>query len=371
MNSLASLQFMRNRCRSCPLSERRLLRYSDRPMEGDVQGCYPEGWAKFWWSRLSSSAMKNRERAWCHGALSACIAGIMLFSIPSIGQVANPTAPNAQATSAQIAPAQPAPATPNGTGGTLGPESGNAPLPQDPAGSSPQQSSPQQSSPQPMEKDDGGMFVMRKQVNEVALHATVIDDRDRIITGLDRSAFTVFEDGRLQTITSFRREDVPVSLGILIDNSGSMREKRANVEAAALNLVRASNPDDEVLIVNFNDEGILDQDFTADIGKLKEALERHESRGSTAIYDAVDGTVAHLKGSSTHEKKVIFVVTDGEDNASRDSIEKVLQLLEQEGAPTVYAIGLLDKHFSFWQSARGGSRFFPSRSMRWIKSAKP
>jgi len=184
------------------------------------------------------------------------------------------------------------------------------------------------------------MFVMRKQVNEVALHATVIDDKRQIITSLNRSAFAVFEDGRPQPITSFRREDVPVSLGILIDNSGSMREKRAKVDQAALNLIRASNAEDEVMIVNFNEEGILDQDFTSDIGKLKLALEKHEARGSTALYDAVDGAAAHLRGSATREKKIILVVTDGADNASHDSLERLLQSLQQEGAPTVYAIGL-------------------------------
>jgi Ca-activated chloride channel homolog len=141
-------------------------------------------------------------------------------------------------------------------------------------------------------------------------------------------------------ITSFRREDVPVSLGILIDNSGSMREKRAKVDEAALNLIRASNAEDEVMIVNFNEDGILDQDFTSDIGKLREAAKKHDARGSTALYDAVDGAATHLKGSATHEKKIILVVTDGVDNASRDTLEKILQMLQQEGAPTVYAIAL-------------------------------
>jgi Ca-activated chloride channel homolog len=200
---------------------------------------------------------------------------------------------------------------------------------------------PPQANPQSPEKDDGGMFVMHKRVDEVALHASVIDDNARIVTDLGEAAFTVFEDGQPQPMTSFRREDIPVSMGILIDNSGSMREKRARVEQAALNLVKASNPEDEVMVVNFNEEGILDQDFTSDIGKLKLAMEKHEAQGTTALYDAVDGASAHLIGSSTHEKKVIFVVTDGEDNASRDTLEKVLQSLSQEGAPAVYAIGLL------------------------------
>jgi Ca-activated chloride channel homolog len=112
---------------------------------------------------------------------------------------------------------------------------------------------------------DSGNLIIRKDVDEVLLHATVIDNRQRIVTDLDKSAFTVLEDGKPQTIISFRHEDIPVAMAIVIDNSGSMREKRNKVNQAALNLVRASNPKDEVCIVNFNDEYYLDQDFTNDI----------------------------------------------------------------------------------------------------------
>ena len=104
-----------------------------------------------------------------------------------------------------------------------------------------------------------GGFVFHSDVQEVVLHATVIDDKQRMITNLDRNAFTVFEDGKPQIIKSFRHEDIPISLGIVIDNSGSMREKRAKVVKAAINLVRASNPQDEVFVVNFSDEYFLDQ----------------------------------------------------------------------------------------------------------------
>src|ERR1035438_9985995 len=114
---------------------------------------------------------------------------------------------------------------------------------------------------------DNSVFVFRKQVEEVLLHATVVDDKQHIVTSLDKGDFNVFEDGRPQTITSFRHEDIPVAMGIIVDNSGSMREKRQKVNAAALNLVRSSNPNDEVFIVNFNDEYYLDQDFTSNINK--------------------------------------------------------------------------------------------------------
>src|SRR5208283_5206143 len=168
--------------------------------------------------------------------------------------------------------------------------------------------------------DQNGTFVIRKDVDEVLLHATVIDGKQRIVTDLDRSAFTVFEDGKPQNIVSFHNEDIPVSMGIVIDNSGSMREKRAKVNQAALNLVRSSNPQDEVFVVDFNDEYYLDQDFTNDLLRLKEALEKIDARGGTALYEAVVASADHLKRDARLERKVLLVVTDGEDNASRESL---------------------------------------------------
>lgn len=188
---------------------------------------------------------------------------------------------------------------------------------------------------------EGGAFVFRKQVEEVILHATVLDERQRLVTNLDKNAFAVFENNQLQSITSFRHEDIPVAMGVVIDNSGSMREKRDKVNKAAINLVRSSNPQDQVFVVNFNDEYYLDQDFTGAIPKLREALEKVESRGGTALYDAVVASADHLKKNAKLEKKVLFVVTDGEDNASRESLETAIRRLQAENGPTVYAIGLL------------------------------
>jgi Ca-activated chloride channel family protein len=129
------------------------------------------------------------------------------------------------------------------------------------AGQEPTQSvPPPATAPQAPDATDDGGFVFKKSVEEVVLHATVFDDKQRFVTNLERNAFTVYEDGHPQTITSFRVEDIPVSIGIVVDNSGSMREKRQKINAAALNLVRASNPNDEVFVVNFNDEYYLDQD---------------------------------------------------------------------------------------------------------------
>jgi VWFA-related protein len=227
---------------------------------------------------------------------------------------------------------------------------------------------PGETAPQEPDAADGGTFVFRKQVEEVVLHATVVDDKQRIITSLDKGDFNVYENGSPQTITSFRHEDIPVAMGIVVDNSGSMREKRQKVNAAALNLVRASNPNDEVCVVNFNDEYYLDQDFTSSINKLKEGLEKIEARGGTALYDAVVATADHLKRDAKLEKKVILVVTDGEDNESTESLEQAVRRLQVDGGPTVYAIGILEKEehpkhakraLQIISERTGGIAFFP------------
>jgi Ca-activated chloride channel family protein len=218
----------------------------------------------------------------------------------------------------------------------------------------------------PVEKS-GDVFVIRKEVDEVTLHATVVDDKNRLVTNLDRGDFTVFEDGQLQKLISFRREDIPVAMGIVIDNSGSMRDKRPAVNAAAVNFVKSSNPQDKVFIVNFNEDFFLDQDYTASVPKLKDALERIEARGGTALYDAVVASSDHLKKSGLLEKKVLLVVTDGEDNASRESLEQAIRRLQEENGPTVYTIGLLAEERSKrakralreMAEETGGIAFFP------------
>jgi Ca-activated chloride channel family protein len=220
----------------------------------------------------------------------------------------------------------------------------------------------------PPQNNDSSAFVIKQDVDEVMLHASVIDDKQHIVTSLDKGAFTVFEDGKPQNIISFHHVDIPVAMGIIIDNSGSMREKRAKVNQAALNLVRSSNPKDEVFVVNFNDEQYLDQDFTNDLLKLKEALEKIDARGGTALYDAVVASADHLKQNARLEKKVIFVVTDGEDNASSETLEQAVKQLQQENGPSVYAIGILgdEEHPKRARKAlqiicdrTGGIAFFP------------
>jgi Ca-activated chloride channel family protein len=176
----------------------------------------------------------------------------------------------------------------------------------------------------------------------VVLHATVVDKNGKLITNLPRAAFRVYEDGVEQQMKIFKREDVPVSMGMVVDNSGSMREKRKKVEDAAMALVKASNPQDEVFIVNFNDEAYLDVDFTSNLKKLEDGVARIDSRGGTAMRDAIDLSMEHLKSKGKRDKKVIVVVTDGNDNASEISLEKMIQKAQQREV-LIYTIGLLNE----------------------------
>jgi len=180
-------------------------------------------------------------------------------------------------------------------------------------------------------------------VNLVVLHTTVIDDRGRFADGLKQDNFRVLEDKVEQKLSVFKREDIPVSMGLVVDNSGSMRDKRPRVNQAAITLVEASNPQDEAFVVNFNDDFYLDldKDFTSSIPELKEALERIDSRGSTALYDAIIGSLDHVKKGS-RDKKVLLIVTDGEDNTSHNSLEKTVREIQKTDT-IIYTIGLLSE----------------------------
>ncbi len=252
----------------------------------------------------------------------------------------------------------------------------NSPAPDNPPASGADKAAPappppasgQQSGQQDVERGDNGTFTFKKKVEEVVLHATVTDQRQHLVSGLRQDDFAVFEDGKPMVITSFHQEDIPVSIGIVIDNSGSMRTKRQQVNQAALNLVRASNPQDELFVVNFNDEYYLDQDFTSNINQLKEGLDHIESRGGTALYDAVVASADHLAKGARLDRKVLLVVTDGEDNASRDTLEQCVRSLQDLNGPTVYSIGILGDDREAHRAKRaltalafqtGGVAFFP------------
>jgi Ca-activated chloride channel family protein len=219
-----------------------------------------------------------------------------------------------------------------------------------------------------------GQYKIQTQVSLVVLHASVLNDRSIFVPGLKQENFRVFEDKVEQKLAVFKQEDVPVSFGLVIDNSGSMRDKRPQVNAAALTFVKTSNPQDEGFVVNFNDDYYLDteHDFTSDLGEMRTALERIDARGSTALYDAVIGSLDHLK-KGTRDKKVILIVTDGEDNASRHSLENTVEQAQRNDA-LIYAVGVFSdddiKHnrramkkartaLSQLANATGGLAFFP------------
>jgi VWFA-related protein len=186
-----------------------------------------------------------------------------------------------------------------------------------------------------------GIYTLTRNVDEVLLPCTVVDQDGHLVMDLQQGDFHVFEDNTPQTIVAFAHSDVPVSLGILVDNSGSMRDKRAAVNTAALDLVRASNSQDEAFIVNFSDEAFLDQDFTSDINKLREGLSHIESRGGTALYDAVVASADQLSHGAQRSKQVLLIITDGEDNASTLNLEQTIRRIQDLGGPVIYTIGLL------------------------------
>jgi len=188
---------------------------------------------------------------------------------------------------------------------------------------------------------ENGQFVFHENVNEVVLNVTVIDKHQRLVTTLSQPNFTVFEDDIPQKISAFRHEDIPVSLGILIDNSGSMRDKRAAVNRAALDMVLASNPEDESFIVNFADDAYLDQDFTSSIPKLQQGLSHIDSRGGTALYDAVIASADHLAQDAQRPKQVLLIITDGEDNSSGSTLVQTVRRIQDLQGPIIYSIGLL------------------------------
>lgn len=192
-----------------------------------------------------------------------------------------------------------------------------------------------------LQKRQDGIYTMHQDVDEVLLTCAVVDEKGRSVTDLSRGDFRVWEDGVLQTTGSFLHQDQPVSLGILVDNSGSMRDKRAAVNTAALNLLRASNPQDAAFIVNFSDRAFLDQGFTSDIGALNRGLSHFDSKGTTALYDAVAASADELASHAKHPKQVLLVITDGADNASRLDLEQAVRRVQNLGGPVVYSIGLL------------------------------
>ncbi len=217
-------------------------------------------------------------------------------------------------------------------------------------------------------------YQIKANVDLVLVNTTVTDQENHFVGGLNKDNFLVFEDGIKQKISMFSNNDIPVSMGLVIDNSGSMLEKRAQVNAAAITFVETSNHEDEVFVVNFSEEIYLDSGeyFVHDVQKLKEALSRIEARGGTALYDAIIASLDHLS-KGYMDKKVLLVITDGDDDASHSSFAKTIRLARESDA-TIYAIGVFSqedrKHYRTMvrhskrdltqlAKATGGTAYFP------------
>jgi Ca-activated chloride channel family protein len=189
-------------------------------------------------------------------------------------------------------------------------------------------------------KKEGGGYVLHADVEEVVLNCSVLDG-NRIVQDLQKENFKVAEDGVPQNIISFQHTDLPVSIAMVIDNSGSMYKKRPSVNKAALDLVQASNPRDEAFVVNFSDEAFIDQEFTSDINQLRDGLSHIDSRGGTALYDAVVASADKLVADAKRPKQVLVLITDGEDNASTLNLEQTIRRVQELSGPVIYSIGLL------------------------------
>jgi len=179
----------------------------------------------------------------------------------------------------------------------------------------------------------------RSDTRLVVLNVSVFKD-GKIVNNIPRNAFTVYENGEKQEIKVFRQEDVPISLGLIIDNSASMTNKRDRVASAALAMVKASNPQDEVFIINFNEKAVLTRDFTNNITDLENTLRGIDSQGETAMRDALLLGIEHLRHHAREDKKVLLVVTDGEDNSSVETQPHLVEVAQQNNV-IIYAIGLL------------------------------
>jgi len=218
----------------------------------------------------------------------------------------------------------------------------------------------------------GDGYTISVNVDVVILHATTQDRHGNLVSGLGKTNFRIYEDGVLQTIKYFSHEDIPVTVGLVVDHSGSMGSKRADVIAAALAFARSSNPQDQMFVVNFNEKvsfglpkNVL---FTDKVAQLEVALSRISADGETALYDAVAAALDHLK-QGNRDRKVLIVISDGGDNASRHKLAEIMAAAGQPDA-TIYTIGIFDegdgdsKPHVLKQLAgnTGGEAFFPESS---------
>jgi VWFA-related protein len=193
----------------------------------------------------------------------------------------------------------------------------------------------------PAQRLDNSNYGLTVDVELVQLPVSVVDKQGVPIRGLRREQFTVYEDKVEQQISLFKQEDIPLSVALVIDASGSMSNKVDRLSAAAMTFVKESNPEDETAIVSFGDDVELEQDFTSNTQKLSQALATISPKGATSLYDAILLAANHLRKQGFHEKKVLLIVSDGDDNHSRYSLNRVLDSL-RESPIIVYSVGLRD-----------------------------
>ena len=182
---------------------------------------------------------------------------------------------------------------------------------------------------------------LRVDVNLVELHVSVMDGAGRPVGGLQQENFKVTENNIDQRITIFKHEDIPVSLGLVLDNSRSIEPRKARLDAAALSFVRNSNPDDETFIVHFDFEAKLSRPFTNDRTVLQNDLSSTKPYGQTALFDGILLALDTMN-EAKFSKKALLLVTDGIDNSSKGTLEKVLERVRREHV-MVFAIGLLSQ----------------------------
>jgi Ca-activated chloride channel homolog len=190
---------------------------------------------------------------------------------------------------------------------------------------------------------DDAPFTLTQDVRRVLIPVSVTTKDGKTLDNLPQSSFQIFEDNVQQQINIFAHDDVPLSLGLVIDNSGSMRNKRQRVNSAALTFVRESNPEDETFIVDFDDEALLRQQFTGSMADLVDALSDINTQGETAMNDAIYVSLDYMKKGS-REKKALLVITDGEDNKSKYGINRLMEHIRESKDVTIYSIGLLEEN---------------------------
>ncbi len=223
----------------------------------------------------------------------------------------------------------------------------------------------------PQAVQDSGSFRISVDVALVVLPATVTDRQGGFVSNLSEQDFEVYENGVPQRIQLFRSEDIPVTVGLVVDQSTSMIRKLADVSAAARSFVRSSNRDDEMFVVNFNEKVSLGLPgsirFTNNAVYLQNAIVTKPAGGQTALYDAIAKALEELQAGS-RDKKVLIVVSDGGDNASARSLSQVMKLAERSSA-VIYTIGIFDEDdpdrnpgvLKRLAQATGGEAFLPKQ----------